>query len=479
MPVRIREWTQRHFTAPNRAIARPSDNPRQDPNTVETLSALYPDYHTGVLKRGPTWTAAPDLPSGISDIAGAFYDVANERYCLIGENSGNMVLVYTTTWASWLGPYTILSSKTLGGKTGRNVSFWGGYLWVINEDGDIYRGTDYTAALASFYASSDAQVLAPMNDRLYGGTDTATVLRLRSDSTMGDYHDPVGELNPVYLTPFRQYLTVVSEGDDVTIDIFRLPDYAAHGLHQLGRLPSPGILSNTASPFALYDDRIWMLTGRQAESGSTTRIDVYAFDGHRIRHVAWADGLPALTDPDAVGLFTHHNRLILYNLDCTTASGHTFLTLVGDGFADYAPLASVGGSALMTPFATGLGDYMICTAYGTPHDVYYARRDSLQDGYVELSRLDMGHPGLKKRLARLTVVLDGAATNFDVILKYRVDDASAWTTAKTQDNTRIVIADDLAVEFYLLQIRIDLDDDTGNDEDIGIAAVSAVYSVNE
>jgi len=103
---------------------------------------------------------------------------------------------------------------------------------------------------------------------------------------------------------------------------------------------------------------------------------------------------------------------------------------------------------------------------------------SLQDGYLITSRLDMDCPGRQKRLLRLTVLLDGAAVDFDVIIKYRTDDTAAWTTAVTSDDTtRVTVDITTAVTFYTLQVRVDLDDDTGNDEDIRIGAVSVLYSV--
>jgi hypothetical protein len=70
------------------------------------------------------------------------------------------------------------------------------------------------------------------------------------------------------------------------------------------------------------------------------------------------------------------------------------------------------------------------------------------------SILDVGYPNCKKRLDRIAVLLDGAAV--DVYAAAAAD----------------------AGEFYTLQLRVDLDDDTGDDEDIAIAAVSVTYSID-
>jgi len=479
MKPTIKTWTQRRFERANVDLALPSGG--KDAHTVADLYCLAPDPNTGILRRGPGWTLAQAFPSGFKLPAGAFYDQANQRFCFIGENaSGDCVLIYTTSFTSWSGPHTLVSGKALGGLSGRNVAYWGGYLWIITDDGYLYRGTSYTSALSSFYSGGDAQLLAPMNDRMFAATSNGTVLRLTSTPGMGAYHDPVGDLNPVFLAAFHQYMTVVSQGDDDAIHIFRLPDYSAHGLHQLGTLPTPTYGGDEGCPFALYDDRIWLLTARQRQTASQYGIDAYAFNGSRIERAAYLDGQPAATDPDASGLLVWNNRLVYYRLDVSANNGHTFKVLAGDTFVDYAPLSGYGGAGLLTPVAWALGDYLVVTsAGGGDGQLHYANRSSLQDGYVVTSRLDMGYPGRKKRLEQITAILDGAAADFKTVVKYRVDDVGGWTTATTADNSRIARVAGLGVEFYLLQLRVELDDDTGNEEDIGLECVAVTYSAAE
>ena len=91
----------------------------------------------------------------------------------------------------------------------------------------------------------------------------------------------------------------------------------------------------------------------------------------------------------------------------------------------------------------------------------------------------MGRPGRQKRLERITVLLSGAASNFKPTIKYRVDDTTSWTTATTGNNSRRVSVGGLGVDFYTLQVQVLLDDDTGNDEDIRIEAISVLYSVGD
>jgi hypothetical protein len=361
------------------------------------------------------------------------------------------------------------------------VAYWGGYLWVIDDDGDVHRGASYTSALSSFYTGGDALILMPMNDRMFLATDSGEILRLDSGNSQFDsYHDPAATLNPIYLTPFRQYMTVVNKGDDDQINIFRLPDYAAHGLHQLGHVPSPAHFSDHGCPVMLFQDEIYMLTYQQRQPGDLYDIDVYAFNGHETKRVARLTGRPAFPSPSAVGLLVWHDKLLFYDLDTTGASGHDVLALVGDRFVDFAPTGDIGGNGQITPWIGSLGDYLVCTHYAGGDGVYYAHRKTLQDGYLETAYLDMHQPGREKRLEQITVLLDGEAASFKVNVKYRVDDATGWTTALSgADDTRTVRATAIGVPFYLLQVRVELDDDTGNNEDIGIEAISVLYSADQ
>lgn len=478
MSVQVQEWSQRTWTHPGYDLERSTAaSPPARGGALADLCCLAPDPHTGTLKRAPAWTLAPAYPTGVHNVQGAFFDADRQYYCFIGECSGDMVLFYTGTWASWSSVATLVSGKALGGLVGRNVAYWGNYLWVIDDDKNVHRGADYTTALSSFYAGGDAEILCPMNDRMFGATSAGVIPRLTSAGTWSAYHTPVAALHPVYLTPFRQYMTVIAKGNDDTLSIYRLPDWSANSLHQLARLPTPGYLTETGNPIALYDDKIWTLAGQQ-KTPDDYRIDVYHFDGTRTRLGAAIGNLARFTLPPVSGLLVYHGLLIYYTLDTTLTTGHAFRALVGDTFTDYAPLG-YGAAGAMTPFAACIGDTLVTTArYSGAERLFYARRDRLADGYLITARLDMDHPGLRKRLDALTVILDGAGADFSVRLYYRVDDETAWTTATTAADTRIVRAADLATEFYLLQIRVEIDDDSATSQDIGIEALSAVYTIS-
>jgi hypothetical protein len=150
---------------------------------------------------------------------------------------------------------------------------------------------------------------------------------------------------------------------------------------------------------------------------------------------------------------------------------------VGDHFTDFmeldvpntpqAPAMSIGAELVVQNNNSGTRTFYRAGAAG------YA------DGHLVTSRLDFAHPGKVKRLERLTAILDGAADGFKCILKYRTDDSSTWTTALTQNNSRRASVGDLGITFYTLQLRIELDDDTGNNEDIGLQGLSVIYTVDD
>jgi hypothetical protein len=483
MAVKVKEWTQRNWRHPGVDLLRPSLDPGPEPAAFSTAYALAPDPYTGVLKRGPAWRAADTVPTGFDHVEGAFYDEYYQWYALVGRKTNDLYYIHdNSAFDSWSDPVYLQGSIDPGGQSGANVVLWGGYLWVIDNAGELWAATDYWNGLDKIYDTTALQVLGAMNDRLFAGDADGDVLRLNAGPSMGAYLSNVALLNPKFMAPFRQYLTVVCTGDDDSVHIHRLPDWQAHAFHQLGRLPcTPFPASNLGCPYALFEDKIWILTGQQAQSDGTFIIECYAFDGSQIRRAAVVTDLADYQTAVTCGLLVYNNRL-LFHWGQVGKTYHHFHALVGDRFLPWAPLTGLNAEGSVKPFAAALSDFLICVSSdtdGTTPKIQVARRDQLQDGYVVTSRLDMGYPGRKKRLEQITVTLDGADADFDVKIYYRVDDASAWTLDTTAAGSRLAQALKIGAEFYLLQVRVDLVDGSGDDLDIGIEAVNVTYSVNE
>ncbi len=481
MPVKVQTYLQRHFDRPGITMQTFEGTPGEPPHDLETLSGLKPDPYTGALKRGPDWKAAAALPA-LTNIAGAFFDQANARYCLIGEDAdGDTALIYTTTFASWSAIYKVMTSGTLGGLMHRNVLYWGGYLWLIDSTGDIYRGTSYTAALSLFYNGGDAIMLAAMNDRAWAATSSGTILRLTATPDMGAYHTTLGDMNILYMVPYRQYMTVVTKGQDDSLHIFRLPDYAAHGLHQLARIPAPGYQGAAGCPVALHDDEIWIIAGPQ-QNHNDPYFDVYAFDGNRTRRAAIIQNGAIDEAAEFSGFLVWNNHLLYYTLDQGTTPSNRYFALIGQSFQLYTDIHYIGQVGSIDPFTAALGDYLIL--YGVDDDedevVHYASRRALRDGYLVTPHLDFGHLGQTKRLHSISVLTDDHVTNFKIIIKYRLDDTLAWTTAATSANARLTTTTDQKANFSHLQVRVDVDDDSEDThQDFAIVALEIKYSVNE
>ena len=101
------------------------------------------------------------------------------------------------------------------------------------------------------------------------------------------------------------------------------------------------------------------------------------------------------------------------------------------------------------------------------------------DGNFITSYLDLGYPGLLKRLHRLTVWMDGKATNFKIVISHRIDDTTDWTTDLTTSNTyRPSIDFNTPTVFYQLQVKVAIDDDSGSNLDHRIVDLAVDYSID-
>jgi hypothetical protein len=89
----------------------------------------------------------------------------------------------------------------------------------------------------------------------------------------------------------------------------------------------------------------------------------------------------------------------------------------------------------------------------------------------------MGHPASQKHLSRLACVVSNPAADFKVKIEYRTETGS-WTEATEQANARHVDIGNLAVTFYLLQIRITFTEeiDPLTYPDVTLESLAATYS---
>lgn len=477
MAVRQREWIQREWTQAGVDLFR-------ERGDFCSLSGLGPDFSRRQLRRAPGWSA--HLPTaGLTNIRAMFYDESANRYVLIGTNAAsNLAAAYFSSVWGFSAVFELTNATaTLGGLSGRNVAYFGGNVYVISSATKVYRGASYTAALAEFYGTNDARILASLGGRLYMAVTSGKIYRLNDANNAFETHfDPVADYSPLYMTAFRGQLTIIGKQDDGNVIIYRLPQ-SPSGSNPSVLAEAAVVLSASVDYhtygclFAVYDDKIYFSPGRYDNVDGTKTVDIYTWNGSQLDRVAQVPDTASDAVLRANGLVNWRGQLLYYAL--ISDSDQVIKMLVGDRFVDFAPGAI--DCTTFTPVVAGLaGEIVVSAVDGGAHGVHHAGAATLQDGYLITSRLDMGRPGLQKRLLRVTVLLDGAVADFKVPVRYRIDDTAAWTLATTGNNTqRVAIDITTAVTFYTLQLKIELDDDTGGDEDIRVGAVSVVYSISD
>jgi hypothetical protein len=477
MTVSIKHWLQSEWRRPNvHRWDREGD--------FSQLANLEPSIDRRLLQRIPSWSAqVRSDTNGLVTVKGMFYDDDNRRVVLVGtDGSSDLSSCYfSPAWS--LSSKTVLSSApgNLGGLSGRNLAYYGGLLWLVGDDGKVYKGTGYTSAVAEFDADTDHKLMAPIDHRLYVVCTDGMIKRTNTSlSALYAYKTPSHDLDVRLIVPWRGYALLVARNDEGHTHLLRLPlESETPYLSDLAMLRDPGTPPSYGSLYTLHNDQLYFSPGYVTTRGSKNALNVYAFNGSRVElvtRIVHAANTGGSGFPDAAGLLSWQGRLIYYALDGTS---QIFKQILPDGDVDHATLTAT--VTAIHPIAGSLGSRLICTAKsGSQEGIHYLTDATLSDAYLVTSVLDMGYPDRKKRLDKITVLLDGAAASFSVILKYRADGASSWTTADTLTNTQRAAVDlyASAVEFYTLQLRVDLDDNTGNDEDIAIAAVSVTYSID-
>jgi hypothetical protein len=300
-----------------------------------------------------------------------------------------------------------------------------------------------------------------------------------ADAAFEAYFTPVADLDVRYLAPYRGYLLVVTRTEEGRLQIHRLPtDATSPALDTMATIP-PATADNALAGllatklFAIYDDELYFSPGRDSLVDGGKGINLYAFNGSQVRHVA---PQPLITaDPYFFGFIPWRHHLALFDLSSTA---QTFQTLVGRRFTGTLPELSDTLPSYKTLFNLG-GDLVLLTTDGAGGEgIRYTSSTALEDGYLQTPRLDMGSPALAKKLHQITALLDGAASGFKVLLKYRTDDTATWTTAATANNTQRAAATGIDQTFYTLQVQLLLDDDSEGNQDIRVESLSVLYSID-
>jgi hypothetical protein len=468
MNVTQHEWVQREWTRAGAPLYERAGD-------FHELSGLLPDRR-GDLQRGPGWSSIVTI-AGFTDISAMYYDGLYNRYVMIGKNASNHLAAayYSSIWTPSAVTELTSATSNAGGVQGFRALLFNGNSYLIGANKRVYKGAYYSYAHSEFYATADAWMLVRASAELFMVTNAGAVFKLNdAQDAFESYATPEEYLIPLAAYPYRGYLCILAQLQTGGIGIYRVSIPTHNAFHEITRVYAPiDTLAYNAAISVLHDDTIYFSPGPRETPDGTYTVDVYAFNGSQVEKVAQIpDAAPY---SQAQGLLSWNGELVYWSLFQTTAK---FLVLAGDAFTEFAPSSAMNASGFNALAGVLAGDLVVTgkNPAGT-HGLYHAGADTFQDGYMVTSRLDMGHPGTQKVLHRLTVLLDEAVEDFNVVIKYRVNDATTWTTATTKSETKRVTVDDLGVSFYTLEVRVDLDDDTGaGDQDVRILALSAVYS---
>jgi len=473
--MRVQTWQQDQFLTPNQYQYRRKGD-------YYTIDGFIPSLDGQALERMPTWTGHIDFVSNFSQPYGAHYYASSNKFCFVGTSAdytpnrlGIMAIHQDDLSTDAVYEQGSTGPDELGGNHKQNLLYALGGFWWIGSDQNVYLClSPFGGTLYTRYSDGDAIALVPARDALFLVNDSDEILRYSySDTTFSAYYSTATPLDIQHAFHFRQDLVLFARHNDGSHAIYLVDDRPPATLKQLTRLPGqtgtflPDETSATwSSPWAVHHDQLFFSPGLYWSSSSDAEVvPIYAFDGNSIELIDLVD---APIVPNAWGLLTWRGRLLLYFIH--NSAQHIYLyhngrfTPLLDGSyttSNWADLYSIGGELWMPRQDSGTEGW--------------TRLETLANGVFTSSWLDMGRPTVQKHLSHLVAVVSDAQADFKVKLEYRTESGS-WTQAVETDDARHVIAENLGVDFYLLQIRITFTNDTETDPDITLESLSATYS---
>jgi hypothetical protein len=485
--INLKEWIQEEWLRPRvRLFDRPGD--------FDNLWGMYPDGTGRCLRRSPGWSAHIGWPADFDRCEDTFYDRYLDIYLFVGRKISTHTLAiasYNNEWGFQLlmNQGVTVGSPVLSGAHGRCIAHLGEDLYYLSGS-NLYRAHPW-AEPATLLMEDPPYIylLAHYGGYLYAADSSGIIYRIADDlSAMNVEYTPPTRMYCAFMGAFNQYILLVAKGDDGHLQLFRLADLDPAMLHQLDTAPSstattPSVDSWTwGNPFTLCDDKLYFLSGFSRD-GRGTRCSLMAFNGSGIDVVTEIRDLPALENMESAGLLAWHDRVVFYILRNDTTT-HIVRLLVGSGtsrepradFIDFMPTTAVAGAARTALYS--LANNLVLTAEDGFGNEGFHRPSGFQNQcYYQSSWLHFGQPGRRKNLHALIALISDDVPDFDVSIYYRTDYAANWTLATAADDTRRVAAENLATEFYLLQIRVLFDDNTSENQDVTLDSISALYSI--
>ena len=88
----------------------------------------------------------------------------------------------------------------------------------------------------------------------------------------------------------------------------------------------------------------------------------------------------------------------------------------------------------------------------------------------------MDKPGRLKRLNRLTAHIQNHCPGATVTLSYKADGAAAWTQAQATADSEVILADNIAQDFYRLQVKVAIADTSATPQDVRLDSLSVRFT---
>jgi hypothetical protein len=477
MTVQVKEFVQTHWETAG-------VNTFREGGDFYSIDGYMPTPDRRGLQRAPAWTAR-QTSVGFTEIRGAFWDHENATVVFVGTNGSSHLSACNAPISTWsFSAITELSTATsnAGGLIGRNYAWWGGDLYVIGADKKVYRGSAYDSALAAFYSTADAQILAPYGDRMYMVTEGGDIKRLNdADNAFEAHYTPVGDLDIRYLCGYRNYLYAVSQDLDGTLYVLRVDSASAStpAMEVVGHLQVPGDVQQYGCPFAQHDDRLYFSPGVQTTPVGYLSLSIYAYRYTESGHIDFVSKF--ILDPDDLcSLVVWQDELWLVRMNVSSGGYHQLHVIDQHALPKQKQTGTfrLAADTFVRPFVCNAGGYLVLASNTNDVDTTGPGHNLNTSATFQSAYLDMGHPGKDKRLNSITVLLDGkCGSNSTYTLKYRFDDTAAWSTAGTATSTRKIEVTDIGGTFQQMQVRVVLAGPAATD-DRAIERLSIVYTID-
>lgn len=457
---------------------RPGCHLHRAPGDFYEMVGLIPTPDRRAIQRGPAWGAFQALPAGIDDLEVITYLAGVDKFLLVGSDGSDLVAVSTANLSSFDTVQTLVAAvSSYGGLHARNVVHWGGHLWAIGSNGNIYRGV-WDTGLSSLYSTTNVTILAPMNDRMYAVDEDGKVLRLNDAADgMETFWTPTHDLEVIHAAALGSSLILFVQQDNSRLSILKLPDYTSSGVdvrsHQAGTLECAPFNAQDTT-FITYNDAIYFTTGRH-ETADAAAFNIYTFAGAGAAFVARVTASSVSTA--AAGFLLWQDELLFYEvLVGNTTVTQTVKILLDDSFVSLEELTGSVRTGLQ-PITAAIANTIIVTGEDDSDQGFYAADlSTLSDGYLTSAWMSF-NTGRIKRLNEIAVILSTFDTDLDITISYRTDNDTDWTVAVTDDETRHTIAPNIGITFYVLQVKVEIADNSGNNVDVQIQSLNVRFTV--